>query len=401
MSNFLDPLLFGVRTVVQDLVTYPTRNKLRINGATITDDAANNETIIDIAGGGGGGGTPSSSPGAPVATVGSAGVATTYARGDHVHNLTAAVVQALAAGASAVWNFNSKEITFLGAPLAGTSAARLSDVTAATTASTLHPSVRAIDIGYGPAMSGVITVDGIPLSVGDRYARAADGTNNGIWVVQSGAHTRAADWPAGRVINGDQFVTTQGVDFAGLSWAAYGPPVTVGSGSVSIDTVNRPERLFGDVTGYTYSTRVENVHGDGMNEQVLLTAKSVKHGDSSAATFSKLYQKTSATASTSPLTAITHSFAASVGMVTAVAQVNFMNSAGVAESFHIRETRTYDGATTPVIVGTASTLYEPSTPTGAVTFTWNNGNVELNVQAPTAGSTRWGVNFELFEVVKP
>ncbi len=53
--------------------------------------------------------------------------------------------------------------------------------------------VRAVDT-VGVTQTGTQTVDGVALNVGDRYLRAV-GTAalNGIWIVQSGAHTRATD----------------------------------------------------------------------------------------------------------------------------------------------------------------------------------------------------------------
>lgn len=400
MSNFLDPLLFGIRNLVQGASVYPTRNKLRINGATITDDAANNETVMDIVGGGGGG-TPSSTPGAAVSTVGSAGVATTYARGDHVHNLTAATMQTLAAGAGAAWNFNSRELGSVGAPLSPTSAARLSDVSAATTALQMHAPVRALDLGYGIAYTGLVTVAGVTLAANDRYGRAGDGINNGVWVAQIGTHTRATDWPVGRVLRGDCFLVLEGDAYPGELVAHYGAPSTVGTDAPTLDTVNRPETLYGDTTGQTFSNRVEKIRGNALSNRTLIESRSVQHSDSSAATLSRVYHKTNTTAAATPLVGESHAFAFSAGAITVVAQIDFMNSAGVVESFHLRETRSYDSVGAPVLIGTAEELLKPDPNTATAVLSWGTTSVSVVLTAPSALDSRWGVNLQAFEVASP
>lgn len=97
-------------------------------------------------------------------------------------------------------------------PFGGQKATGLADGTAASDAATkgqldavaaiasaaaqgiaIKAPVRAVDT-VGVTQTGTQTVDGVPLNVGDRYLRAVGSAAlNGIWVVQSGAHTRATD----------------------------------------------------------------------------------------------------------------------------------------------------------------------------------------------------------------
>lgn len=53
-SNFLDRLFFNYRTILDGLIAKPGRSNLAFVGATVTDDPANDRTIVDA----GGGGTP-------------------------------------------------------------------------------------------------------------------------------------------------------------------------------------------------------------------------------------------------------------------------------------------------------------------------------------------------------
>jgi len=72
--------------------------------------------------------------------------------------------------------------------------------------------VRAVDT-VGVTQTGTQAVDSVALNVGDRYLRAVGSSAlNGIWVVQSGAHTRATDADAsGELAPGTQVSVTEGV----------------------------------------------------------------------------------------------------------------------------------------------------------------------------------------------
>jgi len=397
--SFLDDKIFGlVRSIADSVNTYTARQRLQFIGSvTVTDDAATNTTTIDVSGGGGGGGTPSNLPPTDVDLLPDAGVATAYSRGDHTHALTPANLQAVAASAVTNWDFNGRELQYLGAPTLPASAARLSELTALP----LHAPVRALDLGYGIPYTGLVTVAGVALSANDRYGRIGDGINNGVWIAQTGAHTRATDWQVGRVLRGDCFLVLEGDAYPGELIAHYDAPATVGTDAPTLDTVNRPETLYGDVTGLTYSSRVERIRGNAGTNRALIESRSVQHSDSSAATLSRVYHKTNTTAAATPLTGETHTFGFSAGAITVIAQVDFINSAGVVESFHLRETRSYDSVGAPVLVGTAEELLKPDPNTAAAILSWGTTSVSVILTAPSALDSRWGVNLQAFEVASP
>jgi hypothetical protein len=74
-------------------------------------------------------------------------------------------------------------------------------------------------------LSGLQTVDGVALAAGDRVLVMAQGTpsQNGIYVVASGAWTRATDFDvSAEAIGGTQVLVTSGTLSAGSSWRIVG-----------------------------------------------------------------------------------------------------------------------------------------------------------------------------------
>lgn len=76
---------------------------------------------------------------------------------------------------------------------------------------TIKAAVRAVDT-VGITQTGAQAVDSVALVVGDRYLRAVGSSAlNGIWVVQSGAHTRPTDADAAAELGpGTQVIVTEG-----------------------------------------------------------------------------------------------------------------------------------------------------------------------------------------------
>lgn len=398
--SFLDDKIFGlIRSVADATNTYTARQRIKFTGTvTVVDDPVTNTTTVDVSGGGGGGGTPWDSSPAEVGALASSGSSALYARGDHVHALRSTQLQQIASIATAPWNYSNKEIQNLGAPTSLSSAARLADVSATF----WHPPVVAIENGYSTPYTGLVTVDGVALQVGDRYARIAprDATMTGIFIVQTGAHTRAPDWAVGRVLNGDQFSSTSGTNLAGYCWlVTNSPSAVVGSVPVTFINTNKDDvELFGDVRGFTYNSRVVALRGDPMSGEVLLEAKSLRHGGANSPTFSRVYHEEQGTYFTTPTIGATHNFEVSTGCITAIAQVNFCSNTGLTESFHVRETRKINRPSVPTAIGVVSTQYEPTTPTASVHFTWLEDSVQVTLTAANASDTRWGINLQVFEV---
>lgn len=115
MSHFLDPLLGGVKTVADDAGAVPTRGVLKFTGlgVSVADDTVNNQTVVTMTGSGGGGGTPSDADPADVDQSPYAGTSSTYARGDHMHALSPATMQGIAASAATDWDFNGRKLQYL------------------------------------------------------------------------------------------------------------------------------------------------------------------------------------------------------------------------------------------------------------------------------------------------
>lgn len=76
------------------------------------------------------------------------------------------------------------------------------------------------------SLSGTATVDGIALSVGDRVLLNGQSiaTQNGAWVVASGAWTRPTDFATGVHAGGYFFFITQGTVYANTGWVCNSAP---------------------------------------------------------------------------------------------------------------------------------------------------------------------------------
>lgn len=107
--------------------------------------------------------------------------------------------------------------------------------------------VKAVSTSNIASMSGTTTVDGVSLGVGDRLLAAGQSTasQNGTWVIQSGAWTRPSDgtFTGGAVVAVDQgtsnadtlwMLTTNGnitIDTTGQTWVKYAAGSTYSAGN--------------------------------------------------------------------------------------------------------------------------------------------------------------------------
>lgn len=186
-------------------------------------------------------------------------------------------------------------------PFGGQKATGLADGTAASDAATkgqldavaaiassaaqgiaLKAPVRAVDT-VGVTQTGTQTVDGVNLAVGDRYLRAVGSAAlNGIWVVQSGAHTRATDADQATELGpGTQVRVTEGA-LAGASggnadttWAIISDAaITPGT------TAHQWDRLPGTTgevgIGGAGLTKTGSTYDVGAGDGILVDADAVK-----------------------------------------------------------------------------------------------------------------------------
>jgi hypothetical protein len=163
------------------------------------------------------------------------GTATDAARSDHVHRLPFATLLSVLGAASSSIAFNTQRLTNLADPVASSDAATKAYVDAAVSGLTVKPSVLALSTSNIASLSGLATtVDGIALNTdGQRVLLTAQTTasQNGIWVVHSGAWTRPSDFATGSHAAGDFTFVEEGTVNGDNGWVCTSDP-----GSDVVDT---------------------------------------------------------------------------------------------------------------------------------------------------------------------
>jgi hypothetical protein len=127
---------------------------------------------------------------------------------------------------------NSQKITNLATPTADTDAANKAYVDAARQGLDVKDSVRVATTG-NITLSGVQTIDGITLVAGNRVLvkNQTAGADNGIYIVASGAWTRAVDFnTSDKVTSGAFTFVEEGTASADSGWVLSTPnPITLGT----------------------------------------------------------------------------------------------------------------------------------------------------------------------------
>lgn len=200
-------------------------------------------------------GTPSD-----IGTANSTGIASTMLPSDHVHRLTFTTWNAAAAGANAPININGQRITGAGAPTSGTDLVTKTYADAIAVGLKVKTPAVAVATANQATMSGTAqTVDGVALNtVGMRVLLTAQttATQNGLWVVQSGAWTRPTDFATGSGAAQSYVLVTGGTANAGSSYFC-----TNATGSDVVDTANLTWVLFSQsatVTAHNGLTKTGN-----------------------------------------------------------------------------------------------------------------------------------------------
>ena len=154
------------------------------------------------------------------------GVATTVSRSDHTHGTPAhdatahsAISLSSLAVPTAALSMNSQRITSVADPSASTDAANKQYVDGAIQGLDTKPSVKAASTA-NLTLSGTQTVDGVALVANDRCLVKDQSTaaNNGIYLVQSGAWTRALDMDAWAEVPSAYTFVEQGTTNADTGW---------------------------------------------------------------------------------------------------------------------------------------------------------------------------------------
>jgi len=170
------------------------------------------------------------------------GAAATIARSDHTHGNpvhdaaahSTIPISALAAATANV-NLNNFSIINLGPPSSANDAANKSYVDAAINGLSWKDTVR-IASTANRALTGLTAIDGVTPLGGDRVLlkNQTAPAENGIWVAQSGAWTRATDADVeGELLNAAVFVS-EGSTQADTAWVmTTNAPITVGTTSLT------------------------------------------------------------------------------------------------------------------------------------------------------------------------
>jgi len=155
-----------------------------------------------------------------VGTANAQGVASTVSRSDHTHALSEATLRAVSAVLGASFSVNGQKITNLGTPTASTDAATKAYVDAVAAGLQPKAAVRVATTG-NITLSGNQTLDTSVLTVnGDRVLvkDQSTGTQNGIYLANSGAWTRAADLPIGASAKNVYMFISEGASQADQLW---------------------------------------------------------------------------------------------------------------------------------------------------------------------------------------
>lgn len=184
------------------------------------------------------------------------------------------------AAPSAAVSLNSQKITNLATPTADSDAATKGYVDAAVNGTDWKQSVRAASTANVATLSGLLTIDGITLTVGDRVLLKdqSTGSQNGIYVAASGAWSRAADADANaEVTAGLSVMVTEGTTNADSQWRlTTNDAITIGTTALTFAQI-------GAGSSYTNGTGI-SIAGNTISVDTAVVARkySTAIGDGSA-----------------------------------------------------------------------------------------------------------------------
>jgi len=161
------------------------------------------------------------------------------------------------------------KITNLGAPVAGTDAARLADVQAAAAGLVSKEAVRVVAVAnVDIATGGLLTIDSVNLSADERVLLTNQDTpsQNGIYLAKAGAWVRSSDMAAtSTALPNTTVPVAEGTNYGDkLFWLVSDAPMTVGTDTLSFSQFYGLSDLTAggglDITSNTLSVNV----GDGI-----------------------------------------------------------------------------------------------------------------------------------------
>ena len=113
----------------------------------------------------------------------------------------------------------------------------------------IHPLCLVMSTTNVSSLSGLQTIDGVVLAVGNRVLLTGQttGSQNGPWVAESGAWTRPTDWYSGEVLSGAQYfiLSPSGTTYKNTKWYC------TNTGNITVDTTATV--FTQDLSGTSYS----------------------------------------------------------------------------------------------------------------------------------------------------
>lgn len=160
------------------------------------------------------------------------------------------------------------------------------------------------------ALSGLLTVDGVVLVANDRVLvkSQTDPKQNGIWIANTGAWTRARDFDSKRdVTKGTRMTVVAGtVNYGREYWITSGNPINVGTDNITI-----AESLSSDSGGNAAAAAASAAAAAGSASSASTSATNAANSASAASTSATNAANSASSASTSASTATTQATNAS------------------------------------------------------------------------------------------
>src|SRR5579872_1296626 len=171
-------------------------------------------------------------------------------------------------------NFQTNMITLFGSVVNNTDAATKAYVDMAISlgiaAKTPALVVSTTDIGSPP--TGLQTTDGVALSTNDRVLLVGqtDEVYNGLWLAQTGAWTRPADFANGTEVGQASVLIIEGAVNAGSSWLCNTPTAIIGTDPITFAEFSLPSQTIGANVGAGTGQVYQSKSGITLNFRTLL-----------------------------------------------------------------------------------------------------------------------------------
>lgn len=143
------------------------------------------------------------------------------------------------AAPTSLLNINSQRITNVGAPVAATDGVRLQDLQDIQNGLKWKDPVR-LATTANITLNGLQTIDGIVGAEDNRIAvkNQITASQNGLYLMKSGAWTRTADATAGKLSAGSAFMVTEGLTQGDTQWRLQtDDPITVGTTALTFTQI--------------------------------------------------------------------------------------------------------------------------------------------------------------------